>query len=737
MSKAKRSTAETLSPKAARQHLRAARTMLFPSAPAPRSLNRADRHEHDGLELELVNEDRPFWGKSGEVPKDLYGHLFVNTAAGTVVSKGLPYPVEDSTTILAGDAYMMRFDFDGGKVKLKSKLLRTPCYYFDEESQKDDAYKMYRFFNHGILRFNWLMGARNMNNTAFYPLPAPGAKRDDPCRLLATWDAGRPWEIDPETLEAKTPVGRRDEWYAEAFGTHPFPTTFSTAHPQWDAEKGELFTVNYGKGIDALARTIPLVQNAYLMSKMARSRRTQLLVALGLKKTVAKREEAFVGIDVKRSQLQDASKTTGWLPQRFTHLLRWDGEGDIERFQMVNQHGASVGVEETVHQMAVTKNFVILLDTGFKVGLDALYGDPFPFLPQGLRGSFKFLTTRPVTPYSTFHIVKRSDLDESLAQWKAKTDKERRFDRTPDVRCTTVRVPSAACHFVADFEDDGHRVVLHVAHSDATDVGEWVRAGAVSPYTGKPVDPALFGLPGVNAIDTNRVARYIVDTDWSRVVDTRVMSRNPYTWTVALYAERTAGLPVNFSDEVRSIVWNSIGFFPELATKEMTEMYENYIHRQTPIDEILQMPDSGGRPSTVFRVDTDTNQIIDDFILPPGFVCSSPQFVPRKGGDEQSDTDGYITIMVFPPERKDGSEATPELWILDAARLCDGPVCMLRSDQFKVGFTIHSAWLGALKPYDPSIYRVDVPAELRPTLDNRRRGKLKKLFEEKIFPHFS
>lgn len=712
-------------------------TELFESAPAPRSLNRADRHEHSGTRLQPVEVKRKHWGTSGPVPKDLYGHLFVNTAAGTVRSGGLPFGEKDpeSTTILGGDAYMMRFDFQDGAVSLKSRLLRTPCFLFDELTKDDPKYKLYRFFNHGILRFNWLMGARNMNNTAFYPLPEPGADRDDPCRMLATWDAGRPWEIDPETLEAKTPVGRRDEWTAEALGTHPFPTTFSTAHPQWDAEKGELFTCNYGKGMDALARTIPIVQTAFLMREMARRRRTELLTAIGLKRVVAYQERRRAAADRARTTLQDAT-SSGWIPQRFTHVLRWDGKNDVQRFQLINQHGGSVGIEETVHQMAVTRNFVILLDTGFKVGLDALYGDPFPFLPDAVAGAFKFLTTRPVTPYSTFHIVRREDMDEALEQWNRKTDREKKLDRTPDVRCKTVRVPSAACHFVADFEDDGHKVILHVAHSDATDVGEWVRSGAKSAYTGQPVDPKLHGLPGVNAIDTNRVARYTVDVDWSRVVDTRVMSRNPFTWTVALYAERSAGLPVNFSERVKSIYWNSIGFFPELATRELKEMYEDYIHRATPIDEIMQMPESGGRPSTVFRVDTATNSIVDDFILPPGFVCSSPQFVPRKGGDPASDTDGYLTIMVFPPD-EGGGEATPELWVFDAAKLCDGPVCMLNHPSFKVGFTIHSAWLGALKPYDPNTYKVDVAAELRPTFDNLRRGPLKELFETEIFPKFA
>ena len=756
-----------------------AKTIRGRAPSAPGCLNRADRGEHDDLELELVTEARgPFPGwvahqtrpdcphdalpASGPIPAELYGHLFVNSAAGTIESKGLPLRGSEITTILAGDAYMMRFDLDGakGKVTVKTRLLRTPCFYMDEITAERDDLKFYRFSNHGILRFNWLLGARNMNNTAFYPLPSRDQKLSDPCRLMVTWDAGRPWEIDPITLEPKTPIGTRKEWVAEAFGTHPFPVTFGTAHPQWDSKTQELFTINYGKGIDALMRTVPIMDYMGRMKSFVSQRMIEIMFNMGLGRVAAARIAIGNFLDAERTNIQDASPA-GFLPQRFTYLMRWDGKGEMQRFQLVKRvepnpelesmsliarllgkkmredakkgHlGASIAINETAHQMCVTKNFVVLLDTGFKVGLDALYGDPLPFLP-GLRGLFKTVTTRAVTPYSTFHIVRRDDLDESLARWSAKTDDERREDRTPDVEAVTVRVPSAACHFVADYEDDGHTVHLHVAHSDATDVGEWVREGAVSPYTDSPIHEDYFGLPGISAIDTNRLAKYVVDVDNHRVMDTAVMSKNPFTWTVALYAEQTAGIPTNFSNKVKSLYWNSMGFFPELATSEMRELYNDYIHRSTPLAEIDNMPDTGGRPSTLLRMDTDRHQIADHFILPPGFVCSSPQFLPRttRRTSVPEDQDGFLSAIVFVPDEAGKPRSVPELWIFDGADLGKGPLCMLRSPRLSVGFTIHSAWLGALQPYDPSVYKVDLETDFADSLDNLRRGvKLKSVFEE-------
>jgi hypothetical protein len=39
--------------------------------------------------------------------------------------------------------------------------------------------------------------------------------QDSHDRLLVTYDAGRPYEIDTETLEIVTPVGANKEWQGE------------------------------------------------------------------------------------------------------------------------------------------------------------------------------------------------------------------------------------------------------------------------------------------------------------------------------------------------------------------------------------------------------------------------------------------------------------------------------------------------------------------------------------------
>lgn len=64
-------------------------------------------------------------------------------------------------------------------------------------------------------------------------------------RLFATWDAGRPTEVDPVTFAYLGEVGHRDEWATFEIGAQPvLPMVMTTAHPVIDPERDVLWTVN-------------------------------------------------------------------------------------------------------------------------------------------------------------------------------------------------------------------------------------------------------------------------------------------------------------------------------------------------------------------------------------------------------------------------------------------------------------------------------------------------------------
>lgn len=91
-------------------------------------------------------------------------------------------------------------------------------------------------FHGGLLGLDSPFGHANMVNTA--PLPWNG-------RLFATWDVGRPVEVDPATLGFLGEVGSARSWGGDSFGRDRavLPQVFSTAHPIADPERQCLWTV--------------------------------------------------------------------------------------------------------------------------------------------------------------------------------------------------------------------------------------------------------------------------------------------------------------------------------------------------------------------------------------------------------------------------------------------------------------------------------------------------------------
>lgn len=78
-------------------------------------------------------------------------------------------------------------------------------------------------------------GVSNLANTNVQPIDG---------RLFLGYDAGRPIEVDPETLDYLTPVGANDEWMQAAPGVLE-PLCAVAAHPAPDVDAHRLYFVNY------------------------------------------------------------------------------------------------------------------------------------------------------------------------------------------------------------------------------------------------------------------------------------------------------------------------------------------------------------------------------------------------------------------------------------------------------------------------------------------------------------
>lgn len=669
----------------------------------PRSLMHTSRVEFGDADARL-----PLQVNRGELPHDLDGHLFI---VGPVGFGDAPYG--NGTPLFNGDGMIYRLDFDQpGTVWLKSKLVKTPCFYADSATQSRSEYQSLRFKNLGFGRFSLLLGLRNEANTAFVPFKT---KQDQHQRLLITYDAGRPFEIDPQSLDVITPVGANAEWLIETPIKFPFSPVLSTAHPGFDYHTQELFTVNYRRSVNNLLTSIPFINALEALPQAIDQILGRLANWLNQQpwlETIRRPLHSLV-----RNPNPEASGN-------FVHLVRWDGQGGLERWHLVLPNGSAVVIEQTMHQIGVTRDYIVLADTAFKFGLEQILNNPFPDSP-GVERLLRTLLARPQNPETALYIVRRRDLLGGQQREAAVT-----------VVAQKVTIPLELVHFLVDYENPQGRITLHAAHNCASDVSEWLHKFDVSAYRSHPSTPSyLQGMVG-SEMDINRLGRYILEGESGKVLESKVIYDQDLTWGVGLYTYRDTNTDNLPPAQIDQIYWQTLGFWPDLLTDFIFHRYEDYRYRAISLTDLLDDLDPvQHRPPSLFRVDTQRMAIADFYEFPlrskdvetwDSHITSSPQFVPRRHGTD-SPTDGYIVCPVI-------SEASKEIWIFDAANLAQGPVCCLGHEHLNFGYTLHTTWLPRIAPRTAS-YQIPI-AEDYGAIVARQSAKIQQLFHQEIYPHF-
>ncbi|NBR65873.1 MAG: carotenoid oxygenase [Actinobacteria bacterium] len=161
---------------------------------------------------------------SGEWPAGISGEMFISAP---VVDDRLSYQ-------LFGFGAMLRISMTPGThgaapghLPLRVRTIDTPVQRLHARAGEK--------FSGGLLGLVSPFGHANMANTA--PLSWNG-------RLFATWDVGRPVEVDPLSLGFLGEVGSAASWGGDSFGAKkPLPQVFSTAHPVIDDERDCMWTV--------------------------------------------------------------------------------------------------------------------------------------------------------------------------------------------------------------------------------------------------------------------------------------------------------------------------------------------------------------------------------------------------------------------------------------------------------------------------------------------------------------
>ncbi len=676
----------------------------FTQTNIPRSLMKLKRTEFiTRIKLNL---------KQGKLPSDLQGHAFFIAPVGF---GNIPYG--DGTPIFNGDGMVYRLDFDKpGEVWLKSRIAKTPCYFADAATQTDKQYEIYKFQNFGLVRFS-LLGLRNQLNTGFLPIKSSGETTE---RLLITYDAGRPYEIDTDSLEVITPVGNNKEWQSEIplslfprlrlsfplprfFLSLPFSPVLTTAHPGFDKKTGEMFTVNYVRSfvdlLESTPITIPMVDRLLEDFKKAPKSIVDFLEQ-GVRQLTGQNlvnDQNFIDQALKFSQL--------FLSH--TYLIRWNREGAFERWKLALPDGSPVIIKQSVHQMGVTKDYIILADTGFKFEIEQLLDNSFPLLER-IESLRRLLTTRAQSPDTALYIVHRQDLRSGKSPKSSEQEIE--------VVAQKVVIPLELIHFLVNYENPEGNITLHGCHNAASDVAEWIHDSDVT-INHKKIPLHLRGLIG-SQMDINRLGFYVIDGNKGIVLESKVIYDTEKTWGVGLstYDERAYPAPI------KNIFLQSFGFRSELITDFIFNEYKDYKYRAIPIEQLKQMKD-GDSPPCLFRLNTESMSIDDCYRFSTDQVISSPQFVPRN--HSTNEMDGYLVCTVI-------SDQGDEIWIFNAAKLSKGPVCQFDHPSLDLGYTLHTTWLPSIGSRTADYY---VP--VREDYAIKKKDELmKKLFEESIYPNF-
>jgi hypothetical protein len=607
------------------------------------------------------------------LPPDLRGYAFHVAPLPTRKARGF-------RMALNGDGTIYRLGFEDGKVALKSRIPKTPDYYADRATQ--DNYCL-AFRDGGLARTSIPLGNPDQLNTAFL------ATRE---HLLLTFDAGRPYILDPVSLELIEPVGNTQEWLSMFPGV-PLPFIFygmqSPAHPVFDvsntsSDRDEFFTANYSTGYNGWLKCIVnmLFSLLFWINK---------LIKLW---DVIRGKEKF---SCKGYQ----SAYTDLLRYQFRHA---EEDAKLERWRLVHRDsGKPVAIKQTLHQMGITKDYIILTDISFKMEFSQIFS---PFLlgwlhwpcwesadwlkerrkRWGSRLSSIFLRLIKPKPLTNLYIVNRQDL--------ARIPGGSLHDETqPNLPVTNIKLGYEVSHFAVDYQNPDNKILLQAAHNNNWDATEWISEFESSVPEKKPLREDLQGI-NVGTMDLGSLGKYEINPRTGDVneLGDKVKDGDKNTWSLSVYTHRELCRDRlgESRETVKNIFWMSWGFSWEIIPKRIYEAYKSGKNRTLPVGELP----SEDKPMALIRLDIERMEIVDSFEFPLGYFVRSPQFVPSSEPcpkDRDLSVHGYIVCVVL-GDTADG-KAKDEYWIFHADNFKGNPIYRLSHEELQLGLTIHSTWI--------------------------------------------
>ncbi|MGB7892591.1 MAG: carotenoid oxygenase family protein [Microcoleus sp.] len=697
----------------------------------PRSAIKANRDEITDLELfvrEYVKNDREDWelaaeGDAVKLPAGLHGYVFVVGALFQADDR----PQEDGTAVFTGDGMMYRLGFERDRAILKTRIAKTPCYYADlaltpasdralwqPETAFSKKYSLWSYFaafrNGGPSRFSFFLGGRNQLNTAFLRVGD---------RLIITIDAGRPYEIDPDSLELIAPIGSTDRWIgilpivsqliSSVFRSYPFDVYINSAHPVVDFTQTDktaepevsIFTTNYSTGYNGLYRK-PI---NWIFDQLNRF----------LKSGVNANEQFGRFTDLIYYRFPSEGSKSDDEVDLYNDRSGKSQEPRFKRWRLVLADGPQKGqpaiVEQSLHQIAITERFIILADIAFKMEFSQIFSPFFlGFLKKyffrqlwalgaGLRA--KFLRDILPLPQGILYIVKREDLESSpyfVCGDKSANEQEENQPPSP-LPAKQIILPYEISHFAADYSNPDGKITLHVGHPNGWDVTQWITKYDLS-VPGKPCFRSDLEGIQVGTTDLGALAKYVIDGDNGEIETMQVLRDTEATWSPSIYthSELCRDDINNSETQVKNIYWITWGFSWELVPQQIYDAYKSREYRAIPIENLPNRD----KPLTLLRIDTKTMSIADAFQFPSGYFASSPQFVPSSeplNGNDPS-THGFIVCTVLSDDPNNETKACDEFWVFHADSF-QKPIYRLSAPPdrkpLNLALTLHTTWMKEIR----------------------------------------
>lgn len=543
--------------------------------------------------------------------------------------------MRSGTPALSSHGIVYRLDFADGVAKMTSAVMR-PASWFLQRAVQSEGFKLRRGVKRHWHTFRSVrLGQMSLTIGAEeLPNTAP-VMIPSSGRLVITTDAGRPWMIDPTTLRAISPIGYLNEWRPAMRLPWMLPLLQTTAHAVVDPGNDDLYISNHAPK----ARVGPLVQP-------------------------------------------------------FTHVCRWrESDPRVRHWRMIDADTDDEVDVQTLHHVAVTRDFVVMLDSDFPTSLKesaaALLDPWFPGLAVKVEGD----SLEKSSPVATVWIVRKSDLHDNAASLDPY--------HPPTVRAKRFTLGPGGLHIAVDYENPGGCIRVVMSHTPSEDLTHNLDEGELL-MNGRRVEPWADGMLTPVPLIRGSVGVHDLDTATGNV-SSRYYADDRYTWGIAVFTH--AGPIHGELQGTRRLWFNAGGFTADLIPEDF---YRTYRDRVGPRESL---PLKNGIPASVFRFETTTGEF-DGWNLPDGWYAFGPCFAPSTREGVAPD-DGYLVAMALsdPTQRLPDGSSGDEIWIFDALDVKRGPICRLGSPDLDFGMTLHTLWLKDL-PAPPATNRVNLRKDL-------------------------